>query len=251
MFFLSGALDLLDAPGEWFVEGGSLYLYPPDGEDPNKALVLAKTIDYCIDEGKAVSDISFDGIDFFGCSVRFENADNANISFHDVQFTYTGTELLYVDRVKGTAIDKPIYLEGSNISIEKCLFAGAGNTALMLAGSDISLQNSVFMENNRHANFESRALTVMAKGFYKISRNTFFNNHSDAILIRTLAEGPRSANSEISYNNIFNGGKFNSDVSGIYMPTGSQDYAEVHHNWIHNMHGNAFRLDLAGKELNG
>jgi len=56
--------------------------------------------------------------------------------------------------------------------------------------------------------------------------------------------------SEIAYNNIFNGGKFNSDVSGIYMPTGSQHWAEVHHNWIHNMHGNAYRLDLAGKQLN-
>lgn len=106
------------------------------------------------------------------------------------------------------------------------------------------------MENNRHSNFESRALTLDATGHYEITRNTFFNIHSDAIVVRSKGRRPESGNSEISFNNIFNGGKYNSDVSGIYMPTGSQNYAEVHHNWIHNVKGSAFRLDLGGKELN-
>jgi arylsulfatase len=250
LFFLAGDLDLLDAPGEWFVEGKTLYFYPPGGGNPNEGIVLGATVDYCIEQKRAVSDITIEGIDFLGCSVRLDDANNKNIALRDAHFSYIGAELLYVDRVKGSAVDKPVQLAGTGIRVENSLFAGARNSALSLSGANIELLNSVFMENNRHANFESRALRLNATGVYTIRGNTFFNNHSDAIVVGMKAYKAGQRNSEIAYNNIFNGGKFNSDVSGIYMPTGSQHWTEVHHNWIHNMHGNAFRLDLAGKQLN-
>jgi arylsulfatase len=250
LFFLAGALDLLDVPGEWFAEGKTLYFYPPDGTHPSGGVLLGKSNDYCIEQDKALSGVTIEGIDFLACSVRLGSERNSGITFRNVQFTYTGGELLYVDRVKGNAIDKPIHVAGTGIRFERCLFAGALNSALSLSGADIVVENSVFMENNRHANFESRAMILEATGPFTIRRNTFFNNHSDAIMVRMRDFEPGDGPPEIAWNNIFNGGKFNSDVSGIYMPTGSQHWAEVHHNWIHNMHGNAFRLDLAGKQLN-
>ena len=60
----------------------------------------------------------------------------------------------------------------------------------------------------------------------------------------------RSLNPEFSYNHIFNAGRYNTDVSGVYFPSRSQRYAVVHHNWFHNINGNAVRLDISGKELN-
>ncbi len=247
-FFLAGALDLLDAPGEWFVKENMLYLYPTNGENPEKAVILAQIMDYCIDEKKALSGITIEGIDFFAGSVRLDNSGNKNISFKNVYFTYIGGELLYPDRVKGATLDKPISVKGSGITFEKCLFAGAQNTALKLEGSDVVVDNCVFMENNRHANFESRAFTLLPKGTFKITRNTFFNNCSDAIMIRNCPDNI-NLTPEISFNHIFNAGKFNSDVSGVYMPTGSQSFTEFHHNWVHNVNGNAIRLDLAGEKL--
>ena len=248
-FFLAGRYDLLDAPGEWFVKGDTLYLIPPGGKDPNIAAILIQVLDHVIYEKEPVSDVTIEGIDFAGCSVKFEAAGNANIRFRDVHFKYIGGELLYIDRVKGEAIDKAIFVEGSGIHFDKCLFAGAHNSALKLFGSDIFVENCVFMEINRHANFESRALLLTAGGDYKISRNTFFNLCSDAIRVTARFEEGDKHQPEISYNNIFNAGKYNSDVSGVYLPIGRQYYTEVHHNWMHNIHGNALRLDLAGKEL--
>lgn len=70
LFFLAGAYDLLDAPGEWFISDGTLFLCPPDGNNPNKSVILAKTVDYCIDQEEAVSDVTIEGIDFLACSVR-------------------------------------------------------------------------------------------------------------------------------------------------------------------------------------
>jgi len=247
-FFLAGALDLLDTPGEWFVKDNVLYLYPTTGKNPGKAIILAQTIDYCIDEKNALSGVSVEGIDFFGSSIRMDNKRNKNISFKNVYFTYIGSELLYPDRVKGGDLDKPISVTGSDVSFEKCLFAGAQNTALKVSGLNVVVDNCVFIENNRHANFESRAFILLPTGTYNITHNTFFNNCSDAIMIRNSPDNIKPT-PEISFNHIFNAGKFNSDVSGVYMPTGSQSFTEFHHNWIHNIHGNAIRLDLAGEKL--
>ncbi len=249
-FFLAGALGFLDAPGEWFVKDGFLYLYPTDGKDPNEAAVLVKTTDFCIDEEEPVSDVTVEGIDFLGCSVRLSSSENENIGFENCHFKYGGAELLYVDRVQGWGeTDKPIFIAGANVRIERCLFAGAQNTGLKLRGSDLLVHNSVFMENNRHANFESRALLIENDGTYRITRNTFFNNCSDAIRIvpDLNKEMPRSP--EVGYNHILNGGIYNTDCSGIYMPSKSQGYADVHHNWIHDIMY-AYRLDIAGKDLN-
>jgi len=250
-FFLAGDIDLLDAPGEWFAEDSTLYFYPPDGKDPNEHDILIKTIDYCINQERAISNVTFDGIDFLCGSVKLAAKDNTNIRFFNSYFTYPGGELLHIDRVRSRDADKPIEIAGSNIVIKNCLFAGAQFTALRLAGSEITVQNCVFIENNRHATFEGRALGLNATGSFRITGNTFFNNCSDAIRITIdLRNYKGSLKPHVSYNNIFNAGIYNSDVSGIYMPTKSQKYTEVHHNWIHNVKGNALRLDVAGKELN-
>lgn len=247
-FFLTGALDLLDAPGEWFVKDDMLYLYAPNGKNPNMATIEIQQNDFSIYEEKQLVNVKIKGLDFFGTSVAFENLRNQNILLEDIYFQYIGATLLFEDRIKGTASNKPISLKGDVITIEKCLFAGAQNSALKLEGSNLTVQNCVFLENNRHANFESRAVNIEASGTFKITHNTFINNCSDAISIRQKKYKSK-VHPEISFNNICNAGKYNSDVSGVYMPIKSQNYTEFHHNWVHNINGNAIRLDLAGREL--
>ena len=249
-FFLAGSLVLLDAPGEWFAEDGILYLYPSDGKPPSESVILCKTADYCINEKEPVSDINIEGIDFFACSVRLGASGNSNIRFENAHFRYINNDLLHIDRVQGEKENKPVQIAGAKIRIEKCLFAGAMQSALSLTGEDLHVENCVFIENNRHATFECRPLLVYVDGDYQITRNTFFNNPSDAIRILPDLSKMQSLNPEVSYNHIFNAGRYNTDVSGIYFPSKSQRYAEVHHNWFHNVNGNAVRLDLAGKELN-
>jgi hypothetical protein len=199
-FFLVGALGLLDAPGEWFVKDGTLYLYPPDGKTPDESVILAKTIDYCIDQEEAVSDVTMEGIDFLACSVRLSASGNSNLRFENVHFNYINSDLLHVNRVRGDDVEKPVRFAGSGIEIEKCLFAGAQQAGLVLTGADLRVENCVFMENNRNATFERRPLRVYPEGHYKITRNTFFNNPSDAIRILPDLSEMQSWNPEVSYN---------------------------------------------------
>ncbi|WP_411825229.1 right-handed parallel beta-helix repeat-containing protein [Luteolibacter sp. AS25] len=248
-FFLAGSLDLLDSPGEWFVKDDVLYFHTPDGEIPRAEDFLIKTRDFSIEEDDVITDILIDGIDFFATSVNLTNQGNKNITFRDSQFTYIGTELLFIDIPQGKKSEKPISVAGTSVKFEKCLFAGAHNSALILQGALNSVENCVFMESNRHGNFQSRAIRVVASGPFVITRNTFFNNCGDAILIGFTDDYKGEVNPQVSYNNLFNAGLYNSDVSGVYMPNLSQFWTEVHHNWVHNCHGNGVRLDQAGEQL--
>ena len=248
-FFLAGALALLDSAGEWFANDGTLYLYAPDGVKPKASDVLCKTNDYSIYETKPLTDVTIEGVDFFATSINLKAPQNKNIRFRNVFFTYIGGALLFIDIPQGNEAQKPIEVEGSKVRFERCLFAGAQNTALLLGGSLNVVEQCVFTENNRHANFQSMALRLKPTAAFKVHRNTFFNNCSDAIRFKPAENYDDSVKPQISNNNICNAGMFNSDVSGVYMPNLSQHWTEFHHNWVHNIHGNGVRLDQAGEKL--
>ena len=131
---------------------------------------LIKINDYTIAEEKAISDFKIEGIDFFASSVILGNHDNSGIYFKDVHFSYVGGELLFIDNIQGAKINRPIHVEGDTVVFEKCLIAGAQNTGLKLGGSNLTVKNCVFLENNRHANFQSRALVIAARGTFNISQ---------------------------------------------------------------------------------
>ena len=249
-FFLAGALDLLDSEGEWFAKDGFLYFYAPGGVQPKASDVLIQTNDFSIHEQGPISDLILEGIDFFATSVQLANLENKNIVVRDSRFSFIGSELLFVDSVSGNRSQKPIAISGTEILIEGCLFIGAQNSALEVNGSKLTVQDCVFAENNRHANFESRGLRMTPSGTFKVTRNTFFNNCSDAVRIQPNADFVRTVNPEVSFNHICNAGIYNSDVSGVYFPHLSMENTEFHHNWVHNVKGNGVRLDQAGEEFN-
>lgn len=248
-FYLVGKLALLDAPGEWIVVGDTLYLYPLDNSDPNESGILVQTQGHVVDQQEAIENVTIEGVDFVAASVNFSDKSNRKIALRNSHFSYIGSELLFVDRVKGNLSQKPITVNGTGINIEKCLFSGAEHSALRIRGEDVTIVNNVFIENNRNAVFEGRPLSIWPDGYYKVSRNTFINNCSDAIYIRWEHIDIPPKQSETSYNFICNTGVYHSDTSGIYMPSRSQGYLKVHHNWLTRINGNSIRLDISGKHL--
>ena len=118
-FFLAGALDLLDSPGEWFAKDGTLYFYAADGQKPDASDFLIKTNDYSVYQTDAISDVTIEGVDFLATSVKLASPDNQQIAFRNVHFSYIGAEPLFVDTPKGKKNSKPIDVSGSKIAIRK------------------------------------------------------------------------------------------------------------------------------------
>ena len=81
-------------------------------------------------------------------------SENSNIRFENVHFKYINGEQLHRDRVQGDEEAKPVQITGSKLRIEKCLFAGAMQSALRLTGEDLYVGNCVFTEKNRYATFD-------------------------------------------------------------------------------------------------
>lgn len=250
-FFVTGSFELLDTQSEWFVKEDTLYFYAPDGKNPNNASVRYQTFDYCINEKGIITDFTIEGIDFSGCSIQLLNVNNKNIKIINSHFKYIDGSEVYVDRIAGREVEKPVFLSGNDISIERCLFFGAQNSALSVKGNKILVNNSVFLENNRNSIFESRPIIIFLTGSdgFSVTNNTLINNSSDCIYVIQNVSSGLVTPPTIAYNHIFNGAIYNTDVSGIYLPHKVQNYMEVHHNWVHNINGTGIRLDLAGTEL--
>ena len=64
------AIEMLDRPGEWFLDtaAGKLYYRPRDGEDMARALVIAPALEQLVQirgaEGRPVRNVHFVGITF-------------------------------------------------------------------------------------------------------------------------------------------------------------------------------------------
>jgi hypothetical protein len=75
-YFLEGAREFLDAPGEWFLDeaAGKLYYMPRPGESPDAAEAVAPRLEQLLivrgEEGKQVEHLAFEGLTF--AHTRFE-----------------------------------------------------------------------------------------------------------------------------------------------------------------------------------
>lgn len=89
-YYLSGKLEALDAPEEWFYDKktGELHLCLPNGEIPNKHVIEVKTRNYGFYAEKC-DYVTLEGLHFFGTTFNFREChhstvDNCHIRFPNV-----------------------------------------------------------------------------------------------------------------------------------------------------------------------
>ncbi|MGC4120973.1 MAG: right-handed parallel beta-helix repeat-containing protein [Myxococcales bacterium] len=112
-YFIDGDLDELDAPGEWFWSGGTLYVYPPVGVDPASMKVEVLTSDKT---GVTTSGTSITGIHFEHFSTALEINRAATIE----GCTF---EQIETDAVRYTWDAQPFVIRG-------CVFRDVRNVAV-------------------------------------------------------------------------------------------------------------------------
>ncbi|MEZ4775558.1 MAG: PKD domain-containing protein [Bacteroidia bacterium] len=112
-FFLDGKLEQLDMETEWAYDAasGRVYLWAPNGANPNNLLVEGSTIDYGI----------------------YAAVEEANITVRDLTF-------------RGQKIDG-VYLfdrKSANNTITNCKFYDQGETSVSVGGANITVTNNYF-----------------------------------------------------------------------------------------------------------
>ena len=74
-YFLTGKLEGLDAPGEWFIDENTwtAYVWAPDSKTP-EGRFRVKVKDYCVDLSGSGSSVA--NMDFFGCTFRVQKCSS-------------------------------------------------------------------------------------------------------------------------------------------------------------------------------
>lgn len=248
-YFLEGALELLDAAGEWYLDVDNNMLYA--WGDTN-ATWRGKTQDYAF-QFTNCDDITIKGIDFFGTTVSFNNCERAHVEGGTflfpsctkrmlgiastepdmTEFNGGGNSLFY-DNIVRFADTPAIYMNGVNNRIENCLFeyidwSAADLPSLMMTvymrgtGSD-------FIGNSAHTTGASAFLDVnnAVRAFSNEVWNTGLVQNDGSVIQLTIGAQP---NSETAYNWFFDtekyGARFDASTSPG-SPTGSDGL--MHHN---------------------
>jgi len=180
-FYVEGKLWMLDAPGEWAVNGGRLYVWTPDGQSP-EGRAWASPDQHAI-EASDSSGISIDGISVFGAAngINALGASNLHVSNTDiVNSSENGIE---------NAGGSGLYVDGAGIRNSRhdaisVKWGGGGET---IKNSRIDSSGTIGMPTNARA-----AINLTASAGSNIANNTVTN--SGYIGIRSFRNGTVSGN---------------------------------------------------------
>lgn len=253
-YYLTGKLEAIDIPSEWFYdkESKTLYLWAPDGQNPGKHKVEVKVRK----QGFLVKDldeIHLIGFHFFATTFQFENTVHSLVDDCHLLFPTYSREL---GRGRGS---EPVFtgMSGSYNTIRNTTLGYSPVSGLVMNGELNTLDNNLVHDvcwngslgytaiSLRGTNSGNEWNPVIVKG------NTTFNTGSAGISFRGQAY-------LLEYNYVHHAGLMSHDVAAVYTSGSSVAGSIVRYNWIHNCSpeiadgkhiGLGFRLDDQGKNV--
>ncbi len=255
--YITNSLNALDAPGEWYLGDGRLYIRMPDSDAPvGHTIEMKKRV-----LGLDLTDrqyIYVFGIDLFAASATLARAEHCTIDKMYAQYTshfqkFADARDGYIDGQQN-AEKTPmcgqvgIYISGrDNAFINSTIYCSAG-AGLYLAGLRTRVENNYISDTGYACTYvsgifadeefgtRSTAENILVGG-HTIRYNTVCNTGRSAISFNSLAGNiAKYAGSDISYNQIYNTVLFTSDGGAFYayFVNFSTDgvKTEFHHNLV-------------------
>ncbi len=252
-FFVT-AKGALDAAGEWWhdAEQSELLFVPPGNgsDDPNRLEVSVKTRIAGF-EGEGVSDIAIEGIEFRGCNLRLDEC--RRLSVRNCRFVYPSTPKIFPDGKTALEMQRNLRVTGEDNVLERLLIEWAVDGALEVEGSGNRIENCIVHDSNLHGRHPGPAISVRGR----VEKRKASASHANMISHCTVynvggvgiyAQGSGPAIAE--FNHVFNAGLYCADISSLYVPVGKEMAGTVvHHNWLHDISGIGFRVDIQGRGI--
>ncbi len=245
-YTITGALALLDAPGEWFYDGTqkSLYVWSPSGGSPQN--IEVKRRNYAFD----LTDRSFitvKNLGIFAATIT-TGATSQGIVLDGIDGKYVSHFAtlpdLPADRIVpgtdgfgliGSHIhDSGIQLRGQGNKLTNSRVTFSAGNIVLLEGSGHEVSNNVLSDGDYLSSYA--ALIQITGKDHRILRNTMRDAGRSAINVDWKLTGQTLPNVEIAYNDISRFGTVSTDLGALYVCcyvdlTGSS----IHHNWVHDV----------------
>ncbi len=251
--YLTGKLEALDAPGEWFLQSGTVYLMTVDRSDPSRHVVEVRngrlTVDLSARNGIVLTGIT--------CFAGAANITGNNCTLQNCTFRYISHE----PTKPSYGYHGGITISGSGNLIDRCRCSDSSGNGIFISGSSNTVRNSIVRNVNyavdystgvylsglgslnviEHCRLERAGRSLMA--LYGTDQNVRYNDLSQAVMLSQDSGAMYAWNTNGRGNVIAYNGVHDSRVwaltpktaphDGIYLDDGCLNFT-VHHNVVWN-----------------
>lgn len=240
-YYIEGSLDCLDAPGEWFHDHatGWLYVIPRDSENPDWEHARVRVRDHGVD-AQNCAHLIVQGINFFSSNGRFFRCRNTTLK--DCRFDYPSASGIPVGdftRPKVTWFlargDEP-----SRNVVSNCVFENCDGPAIEMKGHHDLIENCLFRA------VDWTCLGTGGEGSLNLSNARNLTFRRNTLDLAGNSEGVRVGPANlIEYNLVSRTGLLQHDGSAINVGVSCIEGTTLRRNWIHNTPKAALRFDSA------
>lgn len=233
-FYLTGQLQMLDSPGEWFRDptSGTLYLWTPQGDNPVAHDVEAKHRLYAFDLS-GLSYITIRGFNLFAASID-TSASSHDITLGNLTAQYVSQATIdpnpFADKLGPPTTG--IMLAGTNIVLRDSTIAFSSGNGVALAGSSDTVQNC-FIHDIGYSGGDAAAVLIQGDN-NRVLYNTIWNTGRNGITDYF------SASDRIANNVVHDFGLMTSDAGGIYTWETAGAGTEISYNNVFSSHASGF-----------
>jgi len=236
-FYLECKKELIDTNNEWYYDlvAKKLYVFG----NPTGKTIKGKTQSYAFTVTNS-SNITIDGLHFFGTTVKFDNSTNGKVDHCNFAFPSCSKRMLKLEAPPETT-----EFLSSNVStirnylIKNCLFEHIDGEAIYLEGKNNTIENCYF----QYVDYSC--------GSTRYGQNTIVNTGENFTVtkctLHTLGASQgiasRKMGADFSYNDISNTGLVQSDGATMGAGQNKGDGTRIHHNWVHDTRKNGIRFD--------
>jgi hypothetical protein len=247
-YFIQNSLDLLDAPGEFFLDGNRLYYWPLSLPIEDQTVIVPRMrvlINLIGSESDPVENLTFQGLDFrytdsrdltvedeTASAIYLENA--RGITFNGNRFQQVGGAGIYA---KGGGVQ--------GITIKNNLFQYIGGSAVQIEGdwgANQESNNHLILNNHIHHTGiivpSARGIVISIGSHNRVAHNLLHDIPKGAIGIGGTGNLDTATGSDnvVEFNEIHHVLQDSQDMGPIYFGGAGPDN-QIHNNYVHDVFG--------------
>lgn len=248
-YYLSGKLEALNRPGEWYLDKKNklLYLYTLDGDSPENHTIEIKTRDYGL-SAKEIKHVMFSGFEFAACTVDLQACEYVTIDECHLLFPTYSPDLTDMGKPQKPMVCTRLSGEHNSITNSSIAFSNTGGFTVL--GSNNLVENCMVHSFCWNGSLKYVGIRVQARPGMKkketgksvIRRCSVYNAGNSCVAVYDMPE------MVVEYCDIHDGGKACKDVSLLYTHLPLINGTVFRYNWVYGNHASAVSMGIRGDD---